>query len=907
MPDLTFTPSDPRWLPALDHSQYLRTLLNPRPELVSALAAEWEQPVDAPLLERLLREQIPADANDEAVKAGLRRVRQRVMAQLALRDLGAGAPLAEIVEGMTVLADATTNFALEYHHRQLAAQFGEPMDSNGQPLRLLVIGMGKLGGRELNVSSDVDYIFVYPEDGQTVGARRSLDNFEFFNRLGKRLIQALGDITAEGQVFRVDMRLRPNGDSGPLVCSLDGLENYFISQGREWERYAWIKARVMNTGANLQPAWVEALRRVARPFVFRKYLDFGTINAMRDLHAQIRREVARRDMADHVKLGPGGIREIEFIAQVFQLIRGGRDPSLQVRPTLGVLALLCERRLIPAETESELREAYVFLRRLEHRLQFVADKQTHMLPERSEDRLQIARAMDFPDWAAMLAVLDQHRQIVSRHFEAVFSDPEEGEHPLAALWLGQQDPGEALQRFASLNFQAPKEALERLELFRACSRYQQLSANGRSRIDAIGPRLLEAVGKTPSPDVTLARCLSFLENIVRRGAYLALLQQYPQALQKVADIFAASPWAAEYLGSHPILLDELLDPRLFEVATDWQAFRKELQRHLVEHANDTEREMDILREMHHAQVFRLLAQDLAGLLSIERISDHLTELADILVQSTLELCWGKIRNRHREQPRFAVIGYGKLGGKELGYVSDLDLVFLYDDDDPMAPEIYTRLAQRLTTWLSSQTPAGMLFETDLRLRPDGASGLLTVPVASFRQYLLQKAWVWEHQALTRARACAGDPEVGRRFEAVRQEILCQARDLDTLREEVLAMRQKMYDAHAARNPDEFDLKHNPGGIVDVEFLVQYLILGYAHQHPELTGNLGNIALLRIAAELGLIPLELADPVRSAYREYRRLQHLLRLNGTPKARVPQHEVASHCAAVRALWHHVFPAP
>jgi glutamate-ammonia-ligase adenylyltransferase len=817
------------------------------------------------------------------------------------------APLAEIVESMTMLADVTTNFVLDYYHRQLVATYGEPLDKAGQAQRMMIIGMGKLGGRELNVSSDVDYIFVYPEEGDTNGAR-SIENYDFFTRLGKRVISALGDLTADGQVFRVDMRLRPNGDSGPLVCSFDALENYFITQGREWERYAWIKSRVMNSGPNADGAalgeWMQALRRISRPFVFRKYLDFGAINAMRDLHAQIRREVARKDKVDHIKLGPGGIREIEFIAQVFQLIRGGRDAALQIRPTLSVLKLLAERKLIPAETESELREAYVFLRRVEHRLQYVEDKQTHMLPESDDARASLARSMDFADWPALLDILNQHREKVSRHFGEIFSDPEAGEHPLTGIWLGQHDEDTAVETLGNLGYRQPREAITRLAELRNASRYLQLPTTNRSRLDAVGPRLIEAAGATNDPDTTFARGLSFLEGISRRGAYLALLQQYPMALRRVADMMCASYWAAEYLNRHPLLLDELLDPRLYEIATNWTGFRETLRLSLAEHAGDTEREMDILRETHHAQVFRLLAQDLAGLQTIEHLSDHLTELADTIVQETLPLCWKTIKNRHCETPKFAVIGYGKMGGKELGYASDLDMVYLFDDDDQDAGENYNRLGQRLNTWLSSQTSAGILFETDLRLRPNGDSGLLAVSVDAFRDYQLKHAWVWEHQALSRARFCAGDPAVGKRFEAIRIEILRQQRDLTKLREEVIAMRRKMLDAHSSHSENEFDLKQDPGGIIDVEFIVQYLVLGFAHQHAELTGNLGNIALLRIAGELGLIQQAQAAAVGNAYREYRRLQHAKRLNANPQARNDRESLEKHIVAVNQLWQAIF---
>lgn len=898
----------PAWHSALTHSRYLRQLLNSRPEIREWLAERADTPVDGERMREFLSGETIADEN--GLKRALRRLRQRVMATLMVRDLGGAAPLAEVMETMTLLADITTNQALDFLHRQLAEQFGEPLDHQGRPQRLLVIGMGKLGGRELNVSSDVDYIFVYPEDGETAGTPeggRRIEAFEFFTRLGKRLIAAIGEITEDGQVFRVDMRLRPNGDSGPLVGSIVSLENYFIAQGREWERYAWIKARVMNTGDNLQAEWAATLERIARPFIFRKYLDFGAINAMRDLHAQIRREVARRDMADHIKLGPGGIREIEFMAQVFQLIRGGRDAALQIRPTLKVLPLLVARRLLQPEGERELTEAYEFLRRLEHRLQYVNDAQTHMLPGNDAERAQIARSMGYAGWPEMKSVLDAHRQCVTRHFDAIFANPDDGTHTLAGLWFEQIEGEDALETVGNLGFSHPRAMLERLHAFRESAKYVQLAAPIRERLDAIGPRLIEAAAATRTPDATWQRGLDFFQTISRRGAYLALLQQHPQALMKVAEIIGSSAWAATYLTRHPILLDEVIDPRLYDVATDWATFKHDLDARLASEAGDTEREMDVLREEHHAQVFRLLAQDIAGLQTVERLADHLTQLADIIVQTTLDLCWNRLRDRHphpERPPKFAVIAYGKLGGKELAYGSDLDLVFLHDDPEPGVGEIYARLVQRMSTWLSSQTSAGILFETDFRLRPNGDAGLLVNSVDAFREYQLTQAWEWEHQALTRARFCAGDPAVGRRFEDIRSEILRQPRDLAKLREDVLAMRQRMLDAHASNSEEVFDIKQDPGGLVDVEFIVQYLILGHAHAHERLCGNLGNIALLRIAAELGLIPQDLAEQVRVIYREYRRMQHAFRLDGISGARVERDAHRKHIETVRSLWTYVF---
>jgi glutamate-ammonia-ligase adenylyltransferase len=891
--------------PALERilplSRFLQRLLANRPEVAAALG----QALGSPFSADAMRDILAREAADEAtLKAGLRRLRASVLARVAARDLARLGDLAEVTETMTALADVAVAHAARILAASLAARHGEPRSGSGERQELVVVGMGKLGGRELNVSSDIDLIFVYAEDGETDGAQR-ISNFDFFTRLGRSLIGALAEVTGDGQVFRVDMRLRPNGDSGPLVASFDMLENYFIAQGREWERYAWIKARPL---CGVQ---AEALAAISRPFVFRKYLDYGAVNAMRELHAQIRREVSRRDMANNIKLGPGGIREIEFIAQVFQLIRGGRDRALQVRPTLAVLGLLAERGILAAGAVRELGTAYRFLRNLEHRLQYLDDAQTHDLPGDPADQALIARGMGFADFAALLEELDDHRANVSRHFEAVFADPNRNGHGLAAVWQSADGSEAAAQVLARLGYGDAAASAQRLAGVRASARYQQMPPGIRERFDALVPRVIEAAAETPNPDATLARSLDLLEAISRRAAYLALLQQYPQALKKVAQLVGASSWAAGYLTRHPVLLDELLDSRLLEAAPDWAAFRSHLLALLDEHEPDTERQMDLMREAHHAQVFRLLAQDLAGLLELENLSDHLSELADIMLDLALGLIWRKLATRHRDDqgkslrdtPKFAVIAYGKLGGKELGYASDLDIIFLFEDEASEAPERYARLATRLNTWISSTTSAGILFQTDLRLRPNGESGLLVSSVEAFRQYQMESAWVWEHQALTRARFSAGDAEIGRKFEAIRIEVLRKPRDLAALKREVLAMREKMAAAHANKS-DLFDIKHDRGGLIDVEFIVQTLVLGHAQAHAELTGNLGNLALLKIAAGLGLIPADLAEQVREAYRSYRRLQHSLRLNDAQYARVERGTLAREIGSVQELWRMVF---
>ena len=902
---------------ATAYSRYALRLAQAQPALFEAALAAIDQPFDAAAMRAYLAEQ--ADGDEEALKRRLRRLRQQVMLRVLLRDLSGRAPLAEVVASMSDLAELCLGHALRQLSAWLQAQHGTPM-ANGKRQELIVVGMGKLGGRELNVSSDIDLIFVYPEEGETTGAAagpaagvlaRALSNHEYFTRLGRKLINALADITEDGQVFRVDMRLRPNGDAGPLVCSFDALENYFIAEGREWERYAWIKARVVATTGDASPAGsgvdedelAQALAAVARPFIFRKYLDFGAFAAMRALHAQIRAEVVRRDLAGHIKLGPGGIREIEFIAQAFQLIRGGRDAELQARPTLQVLGLLQKKGLLSAEAVDELRAAYDFLRRLEHRLQYLDDAQTHELPEDSDEREKVALAMGFPGHAEFMRRLDAHRERVARHFDGVFAGPAQEGHACAPLWNGALDADAALERLLTLGFADAAAALTRLTAARASQRYLQLPEASRERYDALLPRVIELAAKAAAPEAALARTLDLLEAISRRSSYLALLYEYPQALEKVVQLLAASGWAAAYVTRHPLLLDELLDARTLYAAPDWKEFAAGLRTQLARHAGDAERQMDVLREAHHAQVFRLLAQDLAGQLTVEVLADHLSALADLMLAITLELCWAQLRNRHRELPLFAIIAYGKLGGKELGYASDLDIIFLYDDADARASELYSRLAQRINSWLTSATASGVLFETDLRLRPNGAGGLMVSSMDAFREYQEKDAWVWEHQALTRARYCAGDAAVGAAFEAERSAILRRSRDPGSLQREVVTMRTKMLDAHPNKS-DLFDLKHDRGGMIDIEFIVQYLVLAHAARYPQLTGNLGNIALLKMAGELGLIPLATAMTARDGYREYRRLQHAERLNGAAYARVAHAPLQAYIDATLELWKFVF---
>ena len=877
---------------ATRYSHYARRLLESDNDLRNWLRGCYVTPCDAAEIMAWL-DALPM--NDEAAMSrSLRQLRKRVMLKLIARDLGGLADLNEVMSAMTALAELSVRGAQAVLTTALREQFGVPVgEASGTPQELLVIGMGKLGGGELNVSSDIDLIFIYPEDGETDGVHK-LSNHEFFTRLGRRIIAAVNDHTADGYVFRVDMRLRPYGESGPLVMSFAALEQYLVAQGREWERYAWIKARVISPAGYSSSAELE---RLSQPFVFRKYLDFSAFDSMRKLHAQIRAEVARRDRYQNIKLGPGGIREIEFIAQVFQLIRGGRDVTLRLRPTRQVLRRLVQTGELGADIAARLDESYVFLRNLEHRLQYLDDQQTQELPDSAASQAIVAGAMGYPDYQALLTALAPLRQFVSQQFETVFSEKHDAE---TSEWWREDVPIDELESIlAALNFREPAGTAERLRQFRNGSRYRQLPENSRSRMDKLVPRFVALCAEEGNADEALARVLALLEAIARRASYLAFLAEYPQALPRLVRLMAASAWASEYLAQHPILLDELLDAREIYSPPDWAELESELVSQLAQSHADMERQMEALRQFQHSQTFHLLAMDLQGLLPLEILSDHLSDLADLILRHVVTSCWSSLGQSGA--PRFAVIAYGKLGGRELGYASDLDLIFLYDDDAADSGVIYAKLAKRISAMLSSYTASGRLYEVDLRLRPNGESGLLVSSVAAFSEYQAEHAWTWEHQALTRARFCAGDRAIGKQFEAIREQVLRTPRDPGKLRREIAEMRQKMRDGHPNRTA-LFDIKHDPGGMVDIEFIVQYLVLAHAHRHPELTANSGNLALLKLAGELGLIESSLAEENCAAYRSLRSIQHRMRLNNQALGRILPGEVD--VSSVLALWDRIF---
>ena len=833
--------------------------------------------------------------NEEELAKQLRILRRHVLAQIMTRDMARLSDLAEVTRTITEFADFAVNTALSFSYQYYTDMYGTPIGHyTQQPQFLSVVAMGKAGGFELNVSSDIDLIFIYPEKGSTNG-KRERTNQEFFTKVGQKVIALLDEITADGQVFRVDMRLRPDGDSGALVCSETALEQYLVTQGREWERYAWCKGRVVTPYPN-------DIQAIVRPFVFRKYLDYNAYQAMRDLHRQIRQEVQKRGMTENVKLGAGGIREVEFIAQIFQMIRGGQNRTLQLKGTQETLHKLAELTILPYEVVDKLLSAYVFLRDVEHRLQYWDDQQTQMLPENELQQNLLAQSMGFADWQAFSGCLNEHRTFVNQVFNDVLGaeSANDESHELADIWHNLPDDSNmVMQKLADLGFQAAHELTEKLIQLKQSNKYRQLSTHAQHRLDNLIPRVVEVAAAGENIDATLLRLLGFLESVSRRSSYLAFLQQHSAALKKVADLMSQSAWLAEYLRLHPILLDELLAAQLMQ-PIDWEQVSRELSGSLNACGDDTEEKMDVLRHFQHAQIFHLTVQDLAGMWTVEALSDELSHLADAVLMHTLQHAWQNVPKRHLDSPKFAIIAYGKLGGKELGYASDLDLVYLYDDDFSESVDIYSKLSRRLTTWLSGSTGAGMLYDVDLRLRPNGDAGFLAHSVAAFEKYQHEQAWTWEHQALTRARFICGDTQIGAKFENIRREILTQNRDKSKLKQEIIGMREKMFATHP---PVDDNVKYARGGVVDVEFIVQYLVLSQSQYEPKLLENYGNIALLKIAAECGLIDKNLAENCATAYRHYRQIQHNKNLRDWKRAEVNE-ELLQYYDYVRKLWEEVF---
>ncbi len=945
-----------RWLLALAGRRWSAARVQEQFEQI-LLADRAADPADDPLL----------------VARALRRTRRFLLCGLMIRDCAQIAALEEVMGAMTAFAELAVRASLRAIAPELARRHGVPVDAAGRAQDLMVLAMGKAGARELNVSSDLDLVFVYGADGAHCQ--------EFFDRLGRRLIAALAEQDSDGFVFRVDMRLRPHGDSGPLAVSLAMLEEYLVREGREWERFAWSKARViaapvLSAEQDLE-AQIGALEAVVHPFVYRKYFDFGAIAAIRDLHRRIGAEALRgsraRRAADattpaatpaaDVKLGRGGIREIEFLVQSFGIMRGGRDHRLRRHGTLAMLQVLGQAGLLPREESARLAEHYRFLRRLEHALQYRDDAQTHLIPADDAGREAVAQLLGMDSAAQMLERYRRASAEVQRSFDAMFpADAPQGADPGPEEGARLEAPALACAGFADA-----AAALARLQQMMESARFAALSAPGRQAIGRLARHALELIagiaheaqvqgkGTQGLADQIWLRWIRLVEVIGRRSTYFSLLSEYPRAHERVLRLLASGGWGAEYLLRHPIVLDELIDPRTphfgaaagprgdeaahgAQVSADscadacadaradaradacadaaatealWRPWAAQVEAQLLAAGSDVERLMNILRDAHHAQVFCLLLDDLAGQLPLERLADHLSALADAVLDLTLRAAWRSLAAAGADPPPMAVVAYGKLGGRELGYASDLDLIFVYGEG-PGAEQaernaaVCNQWVRRVIAWLTTTTSSGVLFDIDLRLRPNGNAGLLVTPIEAFERYQTNAdgrgAWVWEHQALTRARACAGDRALGARVEQIRAQVLRQRRDPAALAAEVIAMRLRMLEGHRNRG-ERFDIKHDRGGMVDIEFLVQFLVLAHARSHEALLENRGNIGLLALAAQLGLADGELAAKCAGAYRHYRQLQHALRLDGAERAQVGRSLLQPQIDAVLALWRSV----
>ena len=864
--------------------------------------------------------QLAAVSDENSLMRELRLFRRHMLVRIAWMQTLAIATTEQSLQQLSVLAETLIVAARDWLYQACCRDFGTPCNAEGEAQPLLILGMGKLGGGELNFSSDIDLIFCWPENGMTRGGRRELDNAQFFTRLGQRLIKVLDQPTVDGFVYRVDMRLRPFGDSGPLVLSFAALEDYYQEQGRDWERYAMVKARLMGAG---EDRWSQELHQMLRPFVFRRYIDFSVIQSLRNMKSMIAREVRRRGLTDNIKLGAGGIRETEFIVQVFQLIRGGRERSLQLRSLLPTLQSIAELHLLTPEQISQLQDGYLFLRRLENLLQSIADEQTQTLPADELNRARLAWAMGFADWQALHQQLELHMAAIRAIFNELIGDdsPDDNEQQDASgygvLWQDALEEAELAPLVPHLDDLSRHTLLREITDFRHDVDKRTIGPRGRQALDQLMPRLLSEVCPRDDAAITLTRLTPLLLGVVTRSTYLELLTEFHGALRHLIRLCAASPMLASQLARYPLLLDELLDPATLYQPTATDAYRDELRQYLLRvPEDDEEQQLEALRQFKQAQHLRIAAADIAETLPVMKVSDHLTWLAEAIIESVVQQAWHMMVQRygqpshlsHEGERGFAVVGYGKLGGWELGYSSDLDLVFLHDcpadavtdgERSIDGRQFYLRLAQRIMHLFSTRTSSGILYEVDARLRPSGAAGMLVSTFDAFDDYQRNEAWTWEHQALVRARIVYGEPELSRRFEEIRRGILCLPREPQQLQTEVREMREKMRAHLGNKHKGRWDIKADAGGITDIEFITQYLVLRYAAQEPKLTRWSDNVRILELLANHDRMDEAEAQALTTAYVSLRDELHHLALQALP-GHVEDDAFSAARAQVTASW-------
>ena len=904
----------------LTFSDFVQESVTAHPDWLTELEASPPQADEWQHYAQWLQDAL-ADISDEAaLMRALRQFRRRVMVRIAWAQALMLVSEESTLQQLSHLAETLIVAARDWLYDACCREWGTPCSENGTPQPLLILGMGKLGGGELNFSSDIDLIFAWPEKGVTHGGRRELDNAQFFTRLGQRLIKALDQPTQDGFVYRVDMRLRPFGDSGPLVLSFAALEDYYQEQGRDWERYAMVKARIMGDNAD---AYANELRAMLRPFVFRRYIDFSVIQSLRNMKGMIAREVRRRGLKDNIKLGAGGIREIEFIVQVFQLIRGGREPSLQSRSLLPTLGAIAQLNLLPEGDDRILREAYLFLRRLENLLQSINDEQTQTLPGDELNRARLAWGMRLNDWQALTGALDAHMAAVRRIFNDLIGDDESesqddelSEH-WRELWQDALQEDDTTPVLTHLSDDDRHRVVALIADFRLELNKRAIGPRGRQVLDHLMPHLLSDVCSRADAPVPLSRLTPLLSGIITRTTYLELLSEFPGALKHLISLCAASPMIASKLARYPLLLDELLDPNTLYQPTATDAYRDELRQYLLRvPEEDEEQQLEALRQFKQAQLLRVAAADISGTLPVMKVSDHLTWLAEAIIDAVVHQAWVQMVARYgqpkhladREGRGFAVVGYGKLGGWELGYSSDLDLIFLHDcpvdvmtdgEREIDGRQFYLRLAQRIMHLFSTRTSSGILYEVDARLRPSGAAGMLVTSTDAFADYQQKEAWTWEHQALVRARVVYGDPQLKAQFDAIRRDVLTATREGPTLQTEVREMREKMRAHLGNKHRDRFDIKADEGGITDIEFITQYLVLRDAHSKPKLTRWSDNVRILELLAQNDIMDEQEALALTRAYTTLRDELHHLALQEQP-GHLPLDCFNAERELVRACW-------
>ncbi len=908
-------------------SSYLTDVLGRYPSLLGELLNDGrlQRPLADRELDGLLGELVDPGVTETECMRQLRMFRHRELLRIAWRDLNNMANVPETLAELSSLADTVLRVALDRAAGDLAKVYGLAHEENGAVAEFVILAMGKLGGRELNFSSDVDLVFLYTDQGYSSGPRQ-IENEQYFRLLAQRIIRLLSHKTADGFVYRVDVRLRPFGDAGPLAVSLPAFEAYLLTHGRDWERYAYVKARVVND-------WDDAGRfdaEILRPFVYRRYLDYGVFSSLRDMKAMIEAEGRRREYSNNLKLGPGGIREIEFIVQSLQLVRGGTIAELRERELRRALPALVRHGLLPERAADELWHAYELLRRVENCLQAIADRQTHDLPDDEQDRDRLAFATGHGDWPALLKAVDEVRAIVAAHFrDIVFRGSEQPEQDsvaarLAVAWAEGMATPDVNRLLEQAGLPDAEPARRQLQALHDSSQYRRMDEAGRQRLDALIPRLVLAAGREEQPLRALSGAIRVVQAIGRRSAYLALLNENPAALRRLVQLCALSEFLVQQLEAHPLLLDELLDPRIFSEPPDRDELQAELSARLncVDEA-DHEQRLYAVVNFQQAATFRVAVADLSGSLPLMKVSDRLTDIAELVLQAALDLAMDELVERHGvprcieggkiRRAGFAIVGYGKLGGLELGYGSDLDLVFVHDSTGSKAETdgqrpldnavFFGRLTRRIIHVLTLSTPSGRMYEVDTRLRPSGKSGLLVSSLAALERYQREDAWTWEHQALLRSRAVAGDAAVCNAFEALRRRILVEYVRRDSLKQDVSAMRERMRSELSRGTRELFDLKQDPGGIADIEFIVQYLVLQHAREHPELVAWSDNVRQLEALARCGILSEAEARQLSATYRQYRAFMHRLSLAGEPPL-VPRAEVASLAARIIVLRESVF---